>query len=227
MAVVVAVGAIGCWLASARDGGGQHGGRRRGRAHPARDRAAQAGRRSRRARRARARLRHRAQPARRRAARLRRAGARPVAAGRGSTCARRSARQGRPVDSQEPRDRRRGAAPRSAPTSGASRSTAAQPGAQVTRQRTARRLDAAAPTPCRSAAGPVDIEVRAAGYAPALKTMNVAAGEFARVPFTLQPVARRAPCRPRSRRRSHAAIRGPATRSPPTRFRRPAPRRAC
>jgi hypothetical protein len=40
------------------------------------------------------------------------------------------------------------------------------------------------------AAGPVDIEVRAAGYAPALKTIKVAPGEYARVPFTLQPVAR-------------------------------------
>jgi len=38
-------------------------------------------------------------------------------------------------------------------------------------------------------AGSVDIEVRAAGYAPALKTVNVAAGELTRVPFTLQPVA--------------------------------------
>jgi hypothetical protein len=39
-------------------------------------------------------------------------------------------------------------------------------------------------------AGPVDVEVRAAGYAPAVKTVNVAAGELARVPFVLQPVAR-------------------------------------
>lgn len=38
-------------------------------------------------------------------------------------------------------------------------------------------------------AGPVDVEVRAAGYAPALKTVNVAAGELTRVSFTLQPVA--------------------------------------
>jgi hypothetical protein len=45
-------------------------------------------------------------------------------------------------------------------------------------------------------AGPVDIEVRAAGHLPALKTVNVAAGEYARVPFTLQPVA---PPRPQTR----------------------------
>jgi len=37
-------------------------------------------------------------------------------------------------------------------------------------------------------AGSVDIEVRAAGHAPALKTITVAPGEFARVPFTLRPV---------------------------------------
>src|SRR5262245_21165840 len=36
-------------------------------------------------------------------------------------------------------------------------------------------------------AGPVDIEVRAAGFAPAFKTVNVSVGEYARVPFTLQP----------------------------------------
>jgi hypothetical protein len=45
-------------------------------------------------------------------------------------------------------------------------------------------------------AGPVDIEVRAAGHLPALKTVNVAAGEYTRVPFTLQPVA---PPRPQTR----------------------------
>ena len=39
-------------------------------------------------------------------------------------------------------------------------------------------------------AGPVDIEVRAVGYAPVLKTVNVAAGELTRVPFTLQQIAR-------------------------------------
>jgi hypothetical protein len=44
-------------------------------------------------------------------------------------------------------------------------------------------------------AGPVDIEVRAVGYAPALKTVNVAAGELTRVPFTLQQMAR-APAEP-------------------------------
>lgn len=38
-------------------------------------------------------------------------------------------------------------------------------------------------------AGPVDVEMRAAGYAPALKTVNVAAGELTRVSFTLQPAA--------------------------------------
>src|SRR3982751_5524448 len=45
-------------------------------------------------------------------------------------------------------------------------------------------------------AGPVDIEVRAVGYAPVLKTVNVAAGEVTRVPFTLQQVAQ-APATPR------------------------------
>jgi hypothetical protein len=45
-------------------------------------------------------------------------------------------------------------------------------------------------------AGPVDVEVRAAGYAPALKTVNVGAGELTRVSFTLQPVAE-ASARPR------------------------------
>jgi len=44
-------------------------------------------------------------------------------------------------------------------------------------------------------AGPVDIEVRAVGYAPVLKTVNVAAGELTRVPFTLQQIAR-APATP-------------------------------
>ena len=75
-------------------------------------------------------------------------------------------------------------------------------------------------------AGPVDIEVRAVGYAPVLKTVNVAAGELTRVPFTLQQIAR-------ARRDARAAaavstaIRGPATRCRSNRFRRPAPRRAC
>ena len=70
---------------------------------------------------------------------------------------------GRPVDSQEPRDRRGVAAPRSAPTSGGSRSRAAEPGAQVrsTASRSARcRCADAVPV----SAGPVDIEVRGAGY---------------------------------------------------------------
>jgi len=39
--------------------------------------------------------------------------------------------------------------------------------------------------PVTVGAGPIDIEVRAAGYAPAVKTVNVAAGEFARVSFAL------------------------------------------
>ena len=38
-------------------------------------------------------------------------------------------------------------------------------------------------------AGPVDIEVRGAGFESSLKTIHVAAGELARVPFTLRPVA--------------------------------------
>jgi hypothetical protein len=42
-------------------------------------------------------------------------------------------------------------------------------------------------------AGPVDIEVRAAGHVPALKTITVAPGQYVRVPFTLQPVARAQP----------------------------------
>jgi hypothetical protein len=46
-------------------------------------------------------------------------------------------------------------------------------------------------------AGPVDIEVRALGYGPALKTVSVAAGELMRVPFTLQQIAR-APVQPPS-----------------------------
>jgi len=41
-------------------------------------------------------------------------------------------------------------------------------------------------------AGPVEIEVRAAGFAPVVKTVNVAVGEYARVPFTLRPQARAA-----------------------------------
>lgn len=38
-------------------------------------------------------------------------------------------------------------------------------------------------------AGPVDVEMRASGYAPALKTVNIAAGELTRVSFTLQPAS--------------------------------------
>ena len=41
-------------------------------------------------------------------------------------------------------------------------------------------------------AGPVEIEVKAAGFAPAVKTVNVAVGEYARVPFTLRPQTRTA-----------------------------------
>jgi len=37
--------------------------------------------------------------------------------------------------------------------------------------------------------GPIDVDVRAAGFAPALKTVNVAAGELMRVSFTLLPAA--------------------------------------
>jgi len=44
-------------------------------------------------------------------------------------------------------------------------------------------------------AGPVEIEVRAAGFAPSVKTVNVAVGEYARVPFTLQPQPRTAQAR--------------------------------
>ena len=70
----------------------------------------------------------------------------------------------------------------------------AEPGAQVSVNG-----QAAGSIPLRDAvpvsAGPVDIEVRAAGYAPAFKTVNVAAGELTRVPFTLQPLAR-APAAP-------------------------------
>lgn len=39
--------------------------------------------------------------------------------------------------------------------------------------------------PVAVSAGPVDIEVRAAGHLPAVKTVNVAAGEYARVSFAL------------------------------------------
>ena len=39
--------------------------------------------------------------------------------------------------------------------------------------------------PVTVSAGPIDVEVRAAGYAPAVKTVNVAAGEYARVSFAL------------------------------------------
>ena len=59
-------------------------------------------------------------------------------------------------------------------------------------------------------AGPVDIEVRGAGFESALKTIHVAAGELARVPFTLRPVAPH--LRPgRARRRCHSR----ASRRPP------------
>jgi hypothetical protein len=46
--------------------------------------------------------------------------------------------------------------------------------------------------PVAVSAGPVDIEVKAAGYQPAIKTVTVAAGEYARVSFALvadQPLA--------------------------------------
>ena len=67
------------------------------------------------------------------------------------------------------------------------------------------------------AAGPVDIEVRAAGYAPAVKTIKVAPGEFARVPFTLQPVTRPGPAS-----RTSPAPFSPPHATPPRRF-APAP----
>jgi hypothetical protein len=41
--------------------------------------------------------------------------------------------------------------------------------------------------PVAVSAGPVDIEVKAAGHLPAVKTVNVAAGEYARVSFALVP----------------------------------------
>jgi PEGA domain-containing protein len=59
-------------------------------------------------------------------------------------------------------------------------------------------------------AGSVDIEVRAAGYVPALKTINVAGGEYTRVPFTLQPAARRGPPPPAP------IVTAPAPRAPVT-----------
>jgi hypothetical protein len=63
-----------------------------------------------------------------------------------------------------------------------------EPGAQVTVNG-----QAAGALPLADAiavsAGPVEIEVRAAGFAPSVKTVNVAVGEYARVPFTLQPRA--------------------------------------
>jgi hypothetical protein len=63
------------------------------------------------------------------------------------------------------------------------------PGAQVTvNGRPIGLLPLADPVPV--SAGPVDVELRASGYAPALKTVNVAAGELMRVPFTLQQIAR-------------------------------------
>jgi hypothetical protein len=63
------------------------------------------------------------------------------------------------------------------------------PGAQVTvNGRPMGLLPLRDPVPV--SAGPVDVEVRATGYAPALKTVNVAAGELMRVPFTLQQIAR-------------------------------------
>jgi len=67
------------------------------------------------------------------------------------------------------------------------------------------------------AAGPVDIEVRAAGYAPAVKTIKVAPGEFARVPFTLQPVTRSG-----SEARTNPPPFSPPRANPPRRF-APAP----
>ena len=62
--------------------------------------------------------------------------------------------------------------------------------------------------PVAVSAGPVDIEVRAAGYLPAVKTVNVAAGEYARVSFALVAQPQPPPFAPAP------APRGPAVMSP-------------
>jgi hypothetical protein len=72
------------------------------------------------------------------------------------------------------------------------------------------------PTAIPVNAGPVDVEMRAPGHLPALKTVNVAAGEYARVPFTLQRLGGpRAP--------APVAAAPPAPVSPPVATAPPAP----
>jgi hypothetical protein len=70
-----------------------------------------------------------------------------------------------------------------------------EPGAQVTVNG-----QAAGALPLADAiavsAGPVEIEVRAAGFAPSIKTVNIAVGEYTRVPFTLRPPVRTAQAAP-------------------------------
>jgi hypothetical protein len=62
--------------------------------------------------------------------------------------------------------------------------------------------------PVAVSAGPVDIEVKATGYLPAVKTVNVAAGEYARVSFALVAQPQPPPFAP------VPAPRGPAVMSP-------------
>jgi PEGA domain len=70
-----------------------------------------------------------------------------------------------------------------------------QPGAQVTvNDRSVGSMPLA--DAVAVSAGPVDVEVRAAGYARAVKTINVAPGEYARVSFALQPAPARVPAPP-------------------------------
>ena len=201
MVVVVAVGAIGCLLASvpsARANGDEEDALIRHaiqlRKHGD-DRAAPPSS---------ARVRDRAQPARRRAARVRRAGARDVARGRGAR-PRGAGGPERPVDSQAPCDRRGVARDDSIPRRARRRSRAGSR-ARRSASMASRSARCRCATPCRSAPGPVDIEVRGAGFAPSLKTVKVAAGEYARVPFTLAAGraaagARTAPAGPAARRR--------------------------
>ena len=112
---------------------------------------------------------------------------------------------GRSLDPQEPRRRSRRRSRRSARHVGRVEIVGGEPGAQVTvNGQPVGLLPLADAVPV--SAGPVEIEVRAAGFAPAVKTVNVAAGEYARVPFTLRPGgagARAAP--PRRRGRAGAA----------------------
>jgi hypothetical protein len=74
--------------------------------------------------------------------------------------------------------------------------------------------------------GPVDIEVRAAGYAPVLKTITVGAGEYARVPFTLERVGqpgRPVPTSPPPSPAPRASSAAPAPRVTPVAVPRVAP----